>query len=103
MAAKPQRHAKMLPKLPVTRRRNTFEAKHPPATNLYRPLTCETTTAVDAQIKAARIKPTSVLKKFTKTFPSLYRMKPSARLSTCNEASHSLATVPNNFAEIKIN
>ena len=36
MAARPQRDAKMLPKLAVTRRRNTFAAKHAPAINLYR-------------------------------------------------------------------
>ena len=62
MTAKPQRLAKMLPKLPVARRRNTFEAKHAPASHLYRPLTCETVTAVDAQIRAASINPTSVLR-----------------------------------------
>jgi hypothetical protein len=95
-------HAIPLPKLPVARRRNTFDAKHAPASNLYNPFTCETVTAVDAQIKAARINPTSVLRKFTTTFPSLYWRNPSGRLPTCIEASHAFDTVPNNFAEISI-
>ena len=103
MAATPQRHAKMLPKLPVASKRNTLEAKHVLAINLYRPLTCETVTAADAQIRAASINPTSVLRKLTNTFPSWYWRKPSESIWECNEACHALATVPNNLVDISIN
>src|SRR5512136_2765970 len=92
----------MLPKLAVASIRNIFTAKHRPASNRYRLLTCENVIAVDAQIRADNINPTSVLRKFTNTLPSLYMIKPSGRFSVCNEASHSLATVPNNFAERRI-
>jgi hypothetical protein len=103
MAARPQRHPKPLPKLPVARRRNRFEIKHAPATNLYRGLTCETRIAPDAQIRAANINPTSVLRKFTFNLPSWYTRKPSESIEACCEASQALPTFPSTFDEVSSN
>ena len=81
---------KTLPKLPVARRRTVFEAKHAPANNLYRPLTCETAIAVDAQIKAASINPTSVLRKVDNHLAKSVLDVTLRQASACNEASHAL-------------
>ncbi len=66
----PHRQEKPLPKLPVDRSRNALVPTHPPASNRNVAPTEEVATAVAAQIRAARMKPTSVLKKFTITLPS---------------------------------